>query len=202
MSHPEFSSEVEFRAAFDRVLHSGATSAESNEVIHIDWMDTRVGPLVLGATADAICLLEFSDRRRLETQLRTLQRQFAMPLVSGSNEVLTALRRQLDEYLAATRKTFDLPLDYRGTPFQKKVWEALLEIPYGDTWSYKQLAERVADATASRAVGTANGMNRIAIIIPCHRVVNTGGGLGGYGGGLLRKQFLLDLERGQLQFIA
>lgn len=199
MRQAELSTEDGFRAAFDCMVNGDAAPAEGREAIHVDWIETRAGPLVLGATSKAVCLLEFSDRHRLEMQLGTLRRQFPGPLVAGRSTVLAALRCQLDEYFSGTRKIFDLPLDYRGTPFQTKVWEALLEIPYGDTWSYKQLAERVADAKASRAVGTANGMNRIAIIIPCHRVVNTGGALGGYGGGLSRKQFLLDLERGQFQ---
>jgi O-6-methylguanine DNA methyltransferase len=95
------------------------------------------------------------------------------------------------------RERFDLPLAIRGTPFQEQVWRALLEIPYGATWSYRDVATRIGLPGATRAVGTANGMNRIAIVIPCHRVVNADGKLGGYGGGVWRKQFLLDLERGQ-----
>jgi O-6-methylguanine DNA methyltransferase len=133
----------------------------------------------------------------LEAQLQILKRRFDTPLMPGTHRLLQKLRAQLTEYFAGRRREFDLPLDYRGSPFQEKVWRALLAIPYGETWSYRQLAGRIGDANASRAVGTANGRNRIAIVIPCHRVVNASGELGGYGGGVWRKKFLLDLERGQ-----
>lgn len=168
-----------------------------------DTIESPVGPLVVGATAKGVCLLEFTGPHRFERQLATLARSFGTEIVRGTTPLLAALESQLDEYFAAQRKQFDLPLDYHGTPFQMKVWHTLLEIPYGETWSYRQVAAKVSpDEDASRAVGTANGANRVAIIIPCHRVVNANGALGGYGGGLDRKQFLLDLERGQLRLDA
>ena len=167
--------------------------------IHYESVETPVGLLLLGATSHALCLLEFAAPKRLERQLATLRRCFGMEVVSGTSAILQQARGQLADYFAGHRKQFDLPLDYRGTPFQMSVWQALLEIPYGATCSYGQLAKRVGDPDASRAVGAANGMNHIAIVIPCHRVVNSNGTLGGYGGGLERKQFLLDLERGQRQ---
>jgi len=197
MSEAGFNSESGFRSAFSKVFGAAPTATKDRDAIHLEWLETPVGPLIAGVTDKAVCLLEFSDRRMLEAQLKTLQRRFNTVLVPGANRWLNALRTQLTEYFAGKRKSFDLPLDYRGTPFQEKVWHALLEIPYGTTWSYRDLAARVGDANACRAVGTANGMNRIAIVIPCHRVVNASGALGGYGGGIWRKQFLLDLERGQ-----
>jgi O-6-methylguanine DNA methyltransferase len=132
-----------------------------------------------------------------ESQVKSLSRRFGVSLVPGSNRWLTALEAQLGEYFAGKRRDFDLPLRYPGTPFQEKVWSALLKIPYGTTCSYKDVAQKVGSPGAVRAVGTANGMNRIAIVIPCHRVVNANGDLGGYGGGLWRKRLLLDLEQGQ-----
>jgi len=189
----------EFRAALERLLAGQSSDPGKRQVIFLDCLDTRVGPLVIGATRDALCLLEFSDLRRLASQIETLGKSFDAWFTRGPNALLTMLRLQLREYFAETRRSFDLPLEVRGTPFQKKVWAALMEIGYGETWSYRELASRVGDARAARAVGTANGMNRIAIVIPCHRVINTGGALGGYGGGLLRKRFLLDLECGQQQ---
>jgi len=105
---------------------------------------------------------------------------------------------QHPEYFAGSRREFTVPLVYPGTPFQVKVWEALRGIPYGETYSYEKLAWSVGIPRAQRAVGHANGQNRLAVLIPCHRVVNKDGKLGGYGGGLWRKQLLLDLERGQL----
>ena len=197
MSEAGFDSESGFRSAFGKVFGVAPTAVQDRSAIHLDWFETPVGPLIAGASSDAICLLEFSDRRMLEAQVETLKRRFNTVLIPGTNRRLATLRSQLTEYFAGKRKSFDLPLDYRGTPFQEKVWQALLEIPYGETWSYQGLAARVGDRNACRAVGTANGMNRIAIVIPCHRVVNASGALGGYGGGLWRKQFLLDLERGQ-----
>ena len=106
------------------------------------------------------------------------------------------LRRELDEYFAGTRKAFDVPLVAPGTPFEERVWQALRAIPYGETRSYADIAREVGSPAAVRAVGRANGMNRIAVVIPCHRVVNKNGELGGYGGGLWRKRRLLHLEAG------
>ena len=112
---------------------------------------------------------------------------------------LPELCRQLDEYFAGARRAFDVPLDPAGTDFQKKVWNALLEIPYGETRSYGDIAARVGRPGAARAVGGANGANRICIVIPCHRVIATDGGLGGYSSGLERKRALLALERGEMK---
>lgn len=126
-----------------------------------------------------------------------LRQRYERTLLPGSSPVLDALRVQLEEYFRGTRRAFDVPLNSVGSPFQERVWTALCEIPYGDTWSYLQLALRIGDALATRAVGYANGANPIAIVIPCHRVINADGGDGGYGGGLWRKRILLDLERGQ-----
>lgn len=109
--------------------------------------------------------------------------------------VLKEAAKQLDAYFAGRLTAFDIPLLERGTAFQMKVWQTIATIPYGSTWSYKQLAKAVGNPNASRAVGTANGCNQIWIIVPCHRVVASGGGLGGYGGGLDVKQALLDIER-------
>jgi len=192
-----FESESGFRAAFVRAFGAAPMEASAGEAVRLEWIASPVGPLVAGATDAGVCLLEFSDRRMLETQLGTLRRRLGVPLVPGRHRWLDALRAQLDAYFAGRRTGFELPLVIRGTPFQEQVWRALLEIPYGDTWSYKDLAAHIGQPGATRAVGTANGMNRIAIVIPCHRVVNADGRLGGYGGGVWRKQFLLDLERGQ-----
>jgi O-6-methylguanine DNA methyltransferase len=115
--------------------------------------------------------------------------------------VLRELAAQLEAYFAGTLKAFDLPLDYRGTEFQVSVWDRLLDIPYGETLSYSRMAEELGRKDAQRAVGKANGDNRIAIIVPCHRVVKVDGTLCGYGGGLWRKRRLLDLEQGQLTLV-
>lgn len=173
---------------------SRATTAAS---VTTTMIESPVGPLLAGATDEGICLLEFTDRRALEAQLNEVRRHFASAVVPGRHRLLDQLRDELKRYFDRELKRFTLPLSYPGTPFQSRVWNALLEIPYGTTCSYEDLANAIGEKNAQRAVGRANGQNRIAIVIPCHRVVNKGGKLGGYGGGLWRKQFLLDLERGQ-----
>ena len=190
-----FESESGFRTAFSRVFGAAPRTAASGDAILLDWVPSPVGPLVLGANRDGLCLLEFSDHRTLEGHSERLAALFRAPLAPGRNRWIEAARTQLSEYFRGERRDFDLPLVIRGTPFQEKVWRALLEIPYGQTWSYRDVATRVGAPKATRAVGTANGRNRMAIVIPCHRVVNADGKLGGYGGGLWRKQYLLDLER-------
>ena len=182
--------------ALAQMLASGDASAADVDV-DVTWIDSPVGPLLAGATRSAIVLLEFSERDILQQQLASVRRRFRASLRSGPNRWLNLLRTQLHEYFAGQRRQFELPLEYPGTAFQQRVWSTLLTIPYGVTWSYLDMARSLGDIKATRAVGTANGLNRIAIVIPCHRVINADGKLGGYGGGLWRKQLLLDLERGQ-----
>jgi AraC family transcriptional regulator of adaptative response/methylated-DNA-[protein]-cysteine methyltransferase len=168
----------------------------STDAIVISVIESPLGQLVIGAAATGVCLLEFTDRIRFDTQIETMKRRFKCSVVPGDHAHLVQLRRELDAYFAGRLHDFSVPLVAPGTPFQEKVWSALLEIPYGQTLSYEDLARKVGSPSAQRAVGTANGMNRIAIVIPCHRVVNKNGKLGGYGGLLWRKEALLHLERG------
>jgi O-6-methylguanine DNA methyltransferase len=169
----------------------------SEPLRYIDWYESPVGPLLARATDSALCGLSFCDADGLEAQLQTLREHHAATLRDGESALLNDLRGQFAEYFAGRRRDFKVPLSAAGTQFQERVWAALCEIPYGETWSYLQLAVHVGDALATRAVGYANGANPIAILIPCHRVINADGGDGGYGGGLWRKRILLDLERGQ-----
>jgi len=194
MSHG-FESHSGFREAFGRLLGAAPGSSRPADCVTLSWIESPVGPLVAGATDDGVCLLEFSDRRMLEAQLESVRQRLG-PVLPGTHPLLDRLRGELAEYFAGTRREFSVPLVYPGTPFQTKVWDALRRIPYGETRSYEQLAWSVGAPKAQRAVGHANGLNRLAIVIPCHRVVNKDGKLGGYGGGLWRKQLLLDLERG------
>jgi O-6-methylguanine DNA methyltransferase len=152
--------------------------------LQIAWIESPVGLLRAGASDTALHLLEFAAAD--STQVPT----------SASTPLLDQTRRELAEYFAGTRQRFEVPLSFPGTPFQERVWTALCSIGYGERISYLEQSRRVGDEKAIRAVAQANGQNPIAIIIPCHRVINSDGKLGGYGGGLLRKQFLLDLERG------
>jgi AraC family transcriptional regulator of adaptative response/methylated-DNA-[protein]-cysteine methyltransferase len=188
-----------FRDAFRRIFGQAPGHCREADCIVASWLESPLGPLVVGATAAGVCLLEFTDRRALETQLLTLRQRFGCAIVPGSNEHLRQLERELAEYFAGQRTEFTVSLDYPGTPFQRAAWNELRRIPYGHTRSYEEQAQIMGFPGAQRAAGRANGQNRIAIVIPCHRVVNKGGKLGGYGGGLWRKQFLLDLERRVLQ---
>jgi AraC family transcriptional regulator, regulatory protein of adaptative response / methylated-DNA-[protein]-cysteine methyltransferase len=184
-----------FRDAFAKTFGSTPGDREHGPCVFLSWMKSPLGPLVAGATDEGICLLEFTDRRMLEAQFTTIRRRFRGPVAPGEHRHLKALETELAEYFAGSRTRFDVPLVHPGTPFQEIVWKELLKIPYGETRSYEELATSVGIPTAVRAVGRANGMNRIAIVIPCHRVVRKTGELGGYGGGLRRKQFLLEMER-------
>jgi AraC family transcriptional regulator of adaptative response/methylated-DNA-[protein]-cysteine methyltransferase len=187
-----------FREAFNKAFGT-PRDARDTDVIKVTWLESPVGPLLAAATARAVVLLEFTERRMLEAQFDTLRRRFQTPIVPGDNPHLAKLRQELVEYFDGRRKKFTVPLNYPGTPFQQKVWDELLKIPYGETRSYEDIARAVGSASAVRAVGQTNGLNRICVVIPCHRVVNKDGKLGGYGGGLWRKQALLTLEQGQKQ---
>lgn len=184
-----------FRDAFLRTFGQPPGQSRDADCIFISWVESPLGPLVLGATAAGVCLLEFTDRRMIEAQFTTLRKRFTCAIVPGTNRHLEKAQKELTGYFEGTTTEFTVPLVYPGTPFQQKVWRGLLAIPYGETCSYEDLAIAVGAPGAQRAVGHANGLNRIGIIIPCHRVVNKGGKLGGYGGGLWRKQYLLDLEK-------
>ena len=183
-----------FRSAFERVFGCPPGQADQASCVHIAWIETPVGPMVAGATDSGICLLEFSDRRMLETQLGRVRKWCGDAAVPGENDRIREMRVQLAEYFEGKRREFTVPLDVSGTPFQEKVWAALRTIPYGKTWSYGDLARFLGTPTGTRAVARANGDNRVAIVIPCHRVIGSDGELTGYGGGLWRKRALLERE--------
>ena len=156
---------------------------------------TPLGPMLAAATEAGVCLLEFTDRRMLEVQLRRIRKQIGGALAPGSNPHLDRLAAELRDYFAGNLRTFSVPLVVEGSDFQRAVWDSLRRIPYGETCSYGDIARRIRRPAAVRAVGRANGDNRIAIVIPCHRVVGSDGELTGYGGGLWRKRALLALEQ-------
>lgn len=190
-----FASHSGFRDAFARAFGEAPGRARGRDGIVFDWISSPVGPLVIAATGAGIVLLEFGDPAHLTRQIERLRAVHDAPAAPGRNAHLDRLERELEEYFAGRRREFATPLVQRGTPFQERVWRALLEVPYGETRSYLDVARAIRAPGAMRAVGTANGSNRIAIAIPCHRIVNADGRLGGYGGGLHRKRFLLELER-------
>jgi len=186
-----------FQAAWNRVFGARPVPGGHPEGLRAAWMATPLGPAVAAATPAGLCFLEFSDGQRLERQVAGLERRFRAPIAAGDSEPLALLRRELDEYFAGRRRSFSVPLVYPGTPFQVRVWDTLRSIPYGQTRSYTEVARAIGAARAVRAVGHANGRNRISVVIPCHRVLNQGGRLGGFGGWLWRKERLLALEQGQ-----
>lgn len=158
-------------------------------------IQTALGPMVAVAEEKGICLLEFSDRRMLQTELAFLRKHYQSSIIDGNNHYLEQLNSELDEYFAGGRKTFDIPLVTPGTVFQQQVWNILQEIPYGKTRSYKEQALAFGNLKAIRAVAGANGANRIAIVIPCHRVIGDNGQMTGYGGKIWRKRWLIEHEQ-------
>lgn len=184
-----------FRDAFAKVFGQPPGKARAAECIVSAWLTSPLGPLLTAATAEGLCLLEFTDRRAIERQIAVLRKRMNRPIVPGKNVHLERVAEELARYFEGKLREFKTPLVIRGTPFQEKVWRRLLKIPYGRTCSYDDMARDIGQPLARRAVGRANGDNRIAIVIPCHRVIRADGALSGYGGGVWRKQYLLDLER-------
>ena len=184
-----------FRDAFSRLFGDPpGRAARGADLVRLAWIETPLGPMLAGATDSGICFLEFSDRRMLEAQAANLTKRLRLPVAPAPHPLLEALRLQLGEYFVGGRRAFELPIHEPGSAFQELVWTALRSIPHGETRSYSELARAIGDPAAVRAVARANGMNRIAILVPCHRVIGADGGLGGYGGGLWRKTRLLEIE--------
>lgn len=183
-----------FHYAFKKSTGFAPAASKSGQVITITRITTPLGPMLAGTTDKGICLLEFTDRKMLETELKQLQKLLASPLLPGQHRHFDQLTAELQEYFAGTRQLFTVPLDTPGTSFQQQVWQELTRIPFGATRSYKQQAIHLNQPAAIRAVANANGLNRVSILIPCHRVIGSDGSLTGYGGGIWRKQWLLEHE--------
>ncbi|MCB6608812.1 methylated-DNA--[protein]-cysteine S-methyltransferase [[Clostridium] symbiosum] len=153
-------------------------------------IETPIGPLLLAEENNALTEISFAVK-----EPKTFQAGRQAESVEQETPLLLETKRQLEEYFAGTRRTFDIPLSMRGTSFQKKVWDQLLTVPYGETITYGEIAARIGNPRAGRAVGMANHHNPIPIIVPCHRVIGADGRLTGYGGGLPIKEKLLELEQ-------
>jgi AraC family transcriptional regulator, regulatory protein of adaptative response / methylated-DNA-[protein]-cysteine methyltransferase len=192
-----FESESGFRDAFVRLFGVPPTRAkiEGRDVLRVSWITTPLGPMLAAAGDGGVCLLEFADRRALRSQIATLRRHFPGPVVAGTNEHLEELAAEIEEYFAGRRSSFEVTIVRRGTPFQEAVWERLCAIPAGETRSYAGIAREIGRPSAVRAVARANGENRLAILVPCHRVIGSDGSPTGYGGGVWRKEWLLTHER-------
>lgn len=184
-----------FSDAFRKIMGTNPSNGKFVNVINIHRIATPLGPMIACATDEGLCLLEFTDRRMFPLELKGLRRLLKANFVYGTNEHILNIEKELGEYFTGERKTFEVPLVTPGSDFQKAVWHQLMTIPYGKTRSYEEQAIAIDNLKAIRAVASANGANRVAIVIPCHRVIGKDGSLTGYGGGLWRKKWLLDFER-------
>ncbi len=190
-----FESHSGFRDAFARAFGKPPGRARQGDCLYVTLLDTPLGPMLAAASHEGVCVLEFADRRGLERSYAEMRRRFALPVVPGDCDVLKRLRRELCDYFQGKRSEFSVPVALRGTDFQQRVWRELQRIPHGQTVSYEAIAHRIGAPTAVRAVARANGANRVALLVPCHRVIGKDGDLTGYGGGVWRKRLLLERER-------
>ena len=182
-----------FGYTYKKLTGHSPTTAQQTLLIH--RFTTPIGPMFVCASERGVCLLEFVDRRMLETEFSDLQRLLNARIIAGQNDHIRQAEKEIGEYFAGKRVKFTLSLDTPGSEFQRRVWQALAEIPCGESTHYQALAETLNKPTAVRAVAAANGANRIAIVIPCHRVIGKDGSMTGYGGGVARKRWLLEHEK-------
>jgi AraC family transcriptional regulator of adaptative response/methylated-DNA-[protein]-cysteine methyltransferase len=190
-----FESPSGFRTAFKDLLGTAPSRAADLDCLYARWLETPLGPMLALADDRGLALLEFVDRRGLERELQSLQRKLKRAILPGENAHLAQIERELAAYFSGRSLVFETSFVLSGSPFQRAVWNALTAIPPGTTRSYAEIAAAVSEPKAVRAVGRANGDNKLCIIVPCHRVIGADGTLTGYGGGLWRKQWLLDHER-------
>ena len=190
-----FESGSGFRDAFGRIFGSPPSQARGLDCLYARWFESPLGPLLALANDEGLHLLEFVDRRGLERELQALRRRVPQHIVPGDHAHLDSIGNELADYFIGSSMRFSTPVKLDGSSFQRAVWRALCEIPPGETRSYADIATQVSKPSAVRAVGRANGDNKLVIIVPCHRVIGADGTLTGYGGGLWRKAWLLEHER-------
>ncbi len=183
-----------FRDAFAKIMGAPPASSAAR-ALFAAWLDTPLGALIAVGDENALYLLEYADRRGLERQIERLRGRAKAGIVPGRTRPIAQIEAELAGYFDGRSMRFDTPLARLGSPFQYAVWDALLAIPPGETRSYAEIAQAIGKPQAIRAAAQANGANPFAIVVPCHRVITTDGGLGGYGGGVHRKRWLLDHER-------
>lgn len=189
-----------FRDAFSRIMGAPPTLLDDTCILKATWLDTQLGPMVAIADEKELYLLEFVDRRGLEREVERLRIRLKAAIIPGQTAPIQSIERELTQFFDGSLTEFKTPLHLMGSPFQKSVWEQLRQIPPGETRSYADIALALGKPTAYRAVAQANGANQLAIVIPCHRVINSDGGLGGYGGGVARKEWLLNHEKAGGQY--
>jgi len=184
-----------FRDAFSRIMGAAPTKLD-HSILKAAWLDTQLGPMLCITDEDGLYLLEFVDRRGLEREVERLRNKVKAAIIPGETAITKSIKTEITHYFEGRKPVFKTPLHLIGSPFQKQVWKVLIDIPPGETRSYSDVANSINQPKAYRAVARANGANQLAIVIPCHRVINSNGELGGYGGGITRKQWLLNHEKG------
>ena len=191
-----FDSYSGFREAFAKQFGEAPGRAKDRgDSVRVKMLETPLGSMLAGATDDGVCLLEFVDRRGLERSFEQMRKRLKLPVAPGETKILTQFEEEVASYFGCETTKFETPMALTGTAFQETVWRALTKIPFGETRSYQEVADSLDQPSGARAVARAVGSNRIYLAIPCHRVVRGDGTLSGYGGGLWRKQAILDLER-------
>jgi AraC family transcriptional regulator, regulatory protein of adaptative response / methylated-DNA-[protein]-cysteine methyltransferase len=190
-----FSSPSAFRTAFAKLLGTTPANFTNDALLKADWIDTPLGAMIAVSDKSALHLLEFADRKALPAELQKLRKQISGDLGIGRYAPTDQVESELSSFFQAKSDRFAVPLALHGTAFMRNVWRALRDIPAGETRSYSDVACNIGRPSAVRAVARANGANQIAIVIPCHRVIGADGSLTGYGGGLWRKQKLIELEQ-------
>ena len=185
-----------FRDAFSKIMGAPPTKFnQHHKILKCSWLDTKLGPMIAISDERGLYLVEFVDRRGLEREVERLRIKTKAAIIPGITDPIISITHELDSYFDGALTEFKTPLHLLGSPFQRLVWDELVRIPYGQTRSYMAQAEAVGKATAYRAVANANGANQLAIVIPCHRIIHSNGDPGGYGGGITRKQWLIDHEK-------
>ncbi|MBU0982732.1 MAG: methylated-DNA--[protein]-cysteine S-methyltransferase [candidate division Zixibacteria bacterium] len=169
----------------------------SNDSIICRDLESPLGDMIAGTTNYGVCFLEWHDRGGVPHIKARVEKRYRAQLIEGHHDHLDLLERELEQYFEGTLHSFTVPIFLKGTAFERLTWDHLLSIPYGSTLAYGEMAAQLGKPGAARAVGRANGANYLSIVVPCHRVIEAGGGLRGYGGGLWRKERLLDLEAGR-----
>lgn len=185
-----------FRDSFTKILGAAPTNFKGqHKILKSSWLDTPLGPMLVISDEEGLYLLEFVERRGLEKEIERLRLKLKTAIIPGRTEHIDSIEQELANYFAGKLKSFKTPIHMLGSPFQKMVWQELMRIPYGETRSYLAQAKAIGKSSSYRAVANANGANQLAIIIPCHRIINSNGDLGGYGGGIIRKQWLINMEK-------
>ncbi|CCQ19376.1 Methylated-DNA--protein-cysteine methyltransferase [Listeria monocytogenes] len=184
-----------FRDAFSKTMGEVPHKSKDITILYSAWLETKLGSMLAISDDDGLLLLEFVDRKGLETEIKKLRMRLNAAITPEKTIIIQQIEAELAQYFNGELIDFKTPIRYIGSDFQQNVWDELRRIPIGETISYKGLAEKLGRSTASRAVARANGANQLSLIVPCHRVINTNGALGGYGGGLARKEWLIKHEK-------